>query len=237
MSDPTYTGVENLEAMREAERYNRFLVDLVTRHREGSGPALDFGAGSGTFAALLRDRGLPVRCLEPDEHLQGLITSQGLDVVGDAAAIADGSIDYVYSLNVLEHIEDDRAALAQICRILRPGGRLLLYVPAFQILYSSMDERVGHFRRYRRRPLSDLVRETGLRVEHSVYADSVGFLAALVYRFVGDRSGTISGAQVRTYDRLIFPISRALDRLFGKAFGKNVYLVAVKDRPRASRSG
>ena len=49
------------------------------------------------------------------------------------------------------------------------------------------------------------------------------------YRFVGDESGSISRAQVRTYDRLVFPVSRAFDRLFGKVFGKNVYLVAVKD--------
>lgn len=229
MSEAAYTGVENLEAMREAERYNRFLVDLVMDHRSGSGPALDFGAGSGTFAALLRDRGLPVRCLEPDGHLQALIAGQDLEVIADSAAIPDGSVDYVYSLNVLEHIEDDRAALSEIRRMLRPGGRVLLYVPAFQVLYSSMDERVGHFRRYRRKPLSDLVRETGLRVEYSAYADSVGFLAALVYRYAGDQSGTISGRQVRTYDRFVFPVSRALDRLFGKAFGKNVYLVAVKD--------
>jgi SAM-dependent methyltransferase len=215
--------------MREAERYNRFLADLVMRHRTGSGPALDFDAGSGTFAALLRDRGLSVRCLEPDGHLQQLIEGQGLDVIGEVAAIPDGSVDYVYSLNVLEHIEDDRAALAEIQRMLRPGGRLLLYVPAFQVLFSSMDERVGHFRRYRRRALSDLVRAAGLHVEHSAYADSVGFLAALVYRFMGDQSGAISGAQVRTYDRFVFPVSRAFDRLFGKAFGKNVYLVAVKD--------
>jgi SAM-dependent methyltransferase len=229
VSDAAYTGVENLEAMREAERYNRFLVDLVMRHRSGTGPALDFGAGSGTFAALLRGQGLPVRCLEPDGHLQNLIAGQGLDVIGDAAAIPAGSVDYVYSLNVLEHIEDDRAALKEIHRILRPGGRLLLYVPAFQVLYSSMDERVGHFRRYRRRPLSDLVREAGLCVENSAYADSVGFLAALAYRFLGDESGSISGAQVRIYDRLVFPVSRAFDRLFDRAFGKNVYLIAVKD--------
>lgn len=237
MSDAAYTGVENLEAMREAERYNRFLVDLVMRHRQGAGPALDFGAGSGTFAALLRDRGLPVRCIEPDGHLQGLIAGQGLDVIGDSTAIPDGSVDYVYSLNVLEHIEDDRAALAEIHRMLRPGGRVLLYVPAFQVLYSTMDKRVGHFRRYRRRPLSNLVRETGLHVEYSAYADSLGFLASLIYRYVGDQSGTISGAQVRTYDRFVFPVSRALDRLFGKAFGKNAYLVAIKDEPRARQSG
>lgn len=229
MSDDPYTGVENLEAMGEAERYNRFLVDLILRHRSGIGPALDFGAGSGTFAALLRERGLTVRCFEPDGHLQSLIAEQGLEVIGDSAAIADGSVDYVYSLNVLEHIRDDRAALKEIHRMLRPGGRLLLYVPAYPVLYSSMDERVGHFRRYRRAPLSDRVRETGLSVESSAYADSVGFLAALVYRFLGDRSGSISGRQVRIYDRFVFPVSRALDHVCGKAFGKNVYLVAVKN--------
>jgi len=237
MIEGAYTGVENLESMREAERYNRFLVDLVLRYQVGSGPALDFGAGAGTFAELLRARGLDVRCLEPDPHLQARLADQGLSVIGSAAEIADNSIDYVYSLNVLEHIEDDQAAVAEIHRVLRPGGLLLLYVPAFQILYSSMDERVGHIRRYRRRGLVDLVRTAGFDVCRSAYADCVGFVAALVYRWFGDRSGTISPRQVRNYDRLVFPLSRSLDYICDKAFGKNVYLVAEKPRCGLAKSG
>lgn len=230
MTADAYTGVENLEAMREAERYNRFLVDLVLSHRVGTSPALDFGAGAGTFANLLRGRGLDVRCLEPDAHLQALLADQGLTVIGAAAEVADNSVDYIYSLNVLEHIEDDRAALAEIYRMLRPGGRLLLYVPAFQILYSSMDQRVGHVRRYHRRALVDLARMVGFDVGHSAYADCMGFVAALAYRWLGDQSGNISPQQVRNYDRFVFPVSRFLDHICGKAFGKNVYLVAEKTK-------
>lgn len=236
MTGQAYTGVENLEAMREARRYNRFLVDLVLDHRADQGPTLDFGAGAGTFADLLRERGLEVRCLEPDAHLQGRLADQGLTVVGSSAEVADDSVGYVYSMNVLEHIEDDQAALAEIYRMLYPGGRLLLYVPAFQILFSSMDRRVGHFRRYRRRALVDLVRESGFEIRHSAYADCVGFAAALAYRFMGDRSGEISRRQVSNYDRLLFPVSRALDHVFDKAFGKNVYVVAEKPRRRQAQS-
>ena len=79
--------------------------------------------------------------------------------------------------------------------------------------------------------LVQIVRQAGLQVEAARYADSLGFLAALVYRFAGDDSGVISPRSVRVYDRFLFPLSRRVDHLTLGSFGKNVLVVASKPEP------
>ena len=98
--------------------------------------------------------GYRVHCIEPDKRHASSLANAGLPVATTLEEIKDCSCDYIYSLNVLEHIEDDVMALRQWYQKLKPGGRILVYVPAFQLLYSSMDRKVGHFRRYTRRALS-----------------------------------------------------------------------------------
>jgi SAM-dependent methyltransferase len=208
----------NLEVMEQAERYNRFLLGLVLPLARGK-RVLDFGAGSGTFARRLIAEGVDVTCVEPDpELLKG--------VYRDTSGLADQSFDVAYSFNVLEHIEDDRAALAELRRVLKPGGRLVLYVPAFMVLYSAMDRQVGHLRRYRRQPLKRVVESAGFAVDDVRYADSLGFLAALAFRALGPSSGALDGGAVRFYDRWIFPLSRLLDVALARVAGKNLILYA-----------
>ena len=142
MNGSSYSGTDNLELMAEAINYNRFLVDLISDQVSAGINIVDFGAGLGTFAAALKDRGLRVRCVEPDRKQAESIAELGYEVYYSLAELKDGSVDVVYSLNVLEHIEDDTGALGTLAKKLRPGGRLLLYVPAFQILFSSMDRKV-----------------------------------------------------------------------------------------------
>lgn len=103
-----------------------------------------------------------------------------------------------------------------------------MYVPAFQILYSQMDRHVGHFRRYRRKPLIHLLQTVGFEVNTAYYVDSLGFLATLVYKLVGDRSGSVSPGSVALYDSMIFPLSRIIDFLGVGSFGKNLAIVATK---------
>ena len=228
MSD--YTGTDNLEVMAEAVNYNAFLHAQVAALARPGDRVLDFGAGIGTFARELARHGHAVTCLEPDAAQARRLAAEGLPVVGDLAELPDASLDYVYTLNVLEHIDDDAAVLRGIAARLKPGGRLLVYVPAFQVLYSSMDRKVGHVRRYRREGLARVVGEAGLGNVVARYVDSIGFLAAFAYRFVGNDDGSIDRGALRTYDRYVFPLSRVLDRLFGRWFGKNVLLTAEKPR-------
>ena len=226
-SETTYSGRDNLEAMKKATRYNDFLIGLIRKNAVGD-LALDHGAGAGTFAKPVSEGDINVLCMEPDDTLRAELADSGLDVAASLEEIPDGSVDYAYTLNVLEHIEDDRKAIADLYRCLKPGGRILVYVPAFQILFSQMDDHVGHFRRYRRKPLIQVLRSVGFDVSQGRYVDSLGFLATLVYKLVGDRSGSVSPGSVAFYDSLIFPLSRVIDFLSVGSFGKNLAIVATK---------
>jgi len=223
----SYSGRDNLEAMKQATRYNRFLLDLIRGNATGA-RVLDHGAGAGTFAIPINQGELSVLCMEPDEQLRQALVAAGLDAVASLEDVPDSSVDYVYTLNVLEHIQDDQDAIANLFRCLKPGGRLLVYVPAFQLLYSSMDDHVGHFRRYRRGTLVTSLRQAGFEVDRARYVDSLGFFATLVYKLIGNRSGTVSPGSVAFYDSLIFPLSRLLDVLSFGAFGKNLLVLTTK---------
>ena len=223
----SYSGRENLEAMKHAGNYNKYLVDLVKRHAR-RGTVLDFGAGAGTFAAPMTEAGYDIACIEPDVDLQAILREQGLGAHADLQQIGAESIDYIYTLNVLEHIEDDAATLNSLAARLRPAGRIMIYVPAFQCLFSSMDRKVGHFRRYRLGSLKTLVENSGLQVEEARYVDSAGFFASLLFKWIGSDSGEISPRSVALYDRLAFPLSRLADRMFCRLFGKNLLVVASK---------
>jgi SAM-dependent methyltransferase len=229
--DDSYTGVENLEVMAEAVNYNRYLVDLVTSAAMPGCRAIDFGAGAGTFARPVAAAGFDVTCVEPDDHLRGILAREGLAAVAGLVDVPAGSADYAYTLNVLEHIEDDSAALGELFGVLRPGGRLLVYVPAFQVLYTSMDRKVGHHRRYRLKALTDKVRRAGFSLRQSCYADCLGFGAALVYRMLDPGDGRVNSRGLKLYDRYVFPLSRRLDTLLGRWFGKNVLIIAEKPEP------
>jgi SAM-dependent methyltransferase len=228
LSSAEYSGIANLEVMEEAVRYNDFLARLVVSVAPPGGRLLDFGAGTGRFAGRVAAQGFDVVCVEPDRRLRGELERKGLRATADLAGVPSGSIDAVYSLNVLEHIEDDAAALEGLRRVLKPGGRLLLYVPAFMMLYSAMDRRVGHVRRYRKQPLARLVRNAGFTVEEVRYADSLGFAASIALKLFGSRSGDLSPGTVRFYDRWLFPLSRALDRILSPVVGKNLVLRATR---------
>jgi SAM-dependent methyltransferase len=221
-----YSGVENLEVMSAAENYNRFLLETVRRYAPARGRILDFGAGNGEFAVPLSKRGLDVTALEPDALLRSKIAEQGVRAVAGSEELPDGAFDYIYTLNVLEHIEDDLGALEALHSKLRPGGRLLVYVPAFPILYTSMDAKVGHVRRYTRRTLTTAVAGAGFAIEEVRHVDSLGFLAALLFKAIGSKDGTINVRALRLYDRVAFPVSRLIDLAAERWIGKNLLLVA-----------
>lgn len=228
MQQQAYSGVDNLEVMQEAVNYNRYLLDTVRKYAPPRARVLDFGAGGGQFAAPLSAQGLDVTALEPDQLLQQRLRAQGLRVAGSTDELADGSFDYIYTLNVLEHIDDDAAALRSLHAKLAPNGKLLIYVPAFPLLYTSMDAKVGHVRRYTRGSLIPRVSAAGFRIERVAYADSIGFFATLLFKLIGNKDGSVSIGALKLYDRAVFPLSRALDVFARRWFGKNLLLTCSK---------
>lgn len=136
------------------------------------------------------------------------------------------SFDVVFSSNVIEHIADDQAVVHDMARALRPGGRLVIYVPAFGRLFGPMDDRCGHLRRYTTADLARLVHTAGLQVLAQGYADPLGGLITWLFNGLG-RGVTASAASVGFYDRWLFPVSRAMHGLTRTWFGKNAWIVAV----------
>jgi SAM-dependent methyltransferase len=225
-----YTGCENLEAMTEAKNYNQYLIGIIERsHIGGTKKILDFGAGSGTYADMLKTKGIFVDCLEPDSVLQEQLKKKGYGVVSDVSKLMPGSYDLIYSLNVFEHIDDDFENFTKITKALKSGGRVIIYVPAFQSLYSSMDKLVGHHRRYTKHRLRKMAEKAGVESIELHYCDPIGYAAAYIYKLVGGDSGVISPRSVKFYDRIAFPISKLIEPIFRNAFGKNVVLVARKN--------
>jgi SAM-dependent methyltransferase len=231
MSIITYTGTDNLELMASlARNYNAFLTSRVEKHCRGLKDVVDFGAGTGTFALSLRDRDYRVRCVEPDDELRRQLQAQGLECFPSLEVLPRESATFIFSLNVLEHIEDDSAALGQVYRSLKPGGFLYLYVPAFNVLFSSMDVKVGHFRRYTKSTLIPPLRRLGFKIRQARYVDSLGFAASLCYKWFGNDRGDLNTTALRLYDRYAFPVSRILDLFVGDFLGKNLEVVAVRPK-------
>ena len=142
---------------------------LVRRLMTGvpTGSAIDVGPGPGGNAAVLRDLGWRVTGVELTEVGAALCAARGVEVVrGDATRlpVADGAVDLVMSTDVWEHVEDHEAVAAESFRVLRPGGRLLVAVPAGMELWSGHDVALGHVRRYERQELLDLVERHGFVV-------------------------------------------------------------------------
>jgi len=221
-----YSGTDNLEVMEAARRYNAFLCGLVADRARPGDRILDFGAGAGTLARPLCATGWQVDCVEPDRALRDRLTAAGLNA---RAELPGERYPLIYTFNVLEHIADDAGTVTALGERLAPGGCLLVYVPAFALLFTSMDARVGHLRRYRRRALTALVERAGLRLETAAYCDCLGFFATLLFKFAGNDRGAINQRALIAYDRWVFPLSRLLDRAAGRWFGKNLLVVARRD--------
>jgi glycosyltransferase involved in cell wall biosynthesis len=182
--DPKNVGHVTLMRMARLEPYNRWLVsrfDGAVGRR-----VLEIGAGFGNITRHFKGRELLVASdLDPValEHLKGTFRDDpGVRVASyrfplDTTAreeIQAMRIDTVVCLNVLEHIEDDRATLADMYDLLQPGGRLVLLVPAFAWLYGTLDEHLRHFRRYEKEELEGKVREAGFVLENLMYLNRPG---------------------------------------------------------------
>ena len=232
MAQIEYSGRDNLDVMAHAKNYNQFLLDMVLKNMHPDQLIVDFGAGNGTFAAPLakahNQAHYQIVCVETDPTLCAALQNLGLTVVSDLEHLSDGSVDYVYSLNVLEHIEDDGAIAKLWWRKLRPEGQLLVFVPAFQYLFTSMDQHVGHHRRYTRASLTHLLNNAQFAITQSQYVDSLGVLATLLYKLMDQGSGQVNVRMLKIYDQWVFPISRLLDKVTGPLIGKNVLVRAVK---------
>jgi SAM-dependent methyltransferase len=222
---------EVLIDLEQSKKYSAWILDLISPHVGGR--ILEVGAGRGTYSEYFADHG-HLTALEPSEanctvlreRLQGhpnvVIVNAQLD-----GTAAPGSYDTVVLLNVLEHIPDDHRALGDIYESLAPGGKIVMWVPAFEALYGKFDQQIGHYRRYSRAPLLALVHNVGFQQVTARYTNMPGFFAWwLVVRVLG-RSPT-TGRLASVYDRYFIPVIRRVERVVRPPIGQSLLVVAQR---------
>ena len=136
----------------------------------------------------------------------------------------DEQFDSIVMLNVLEHIADDRGTLVKLRRALAPGGRVVLYVPAFMMLYSPQDRAIGHYRRYRKKPLLELLDDSGYEPLDARYVNSLGWFGWFFYCRVLRRQA-VELLSVGALDGFILPRLRRIETRFPPPFGVSIFAV------------
>jgi SAM-dependent methyltransferase len=194
---------------------------------------LEVGAGLGEFASQLH--GLERHVVTDVDP--GAVTSMARrfadrpEVEARVFDLAEGALDLgtrvstVIAINVLEHIDEDTEALRSLASMTEPGGRIVLWVPAYMQLYGDFDRAVGHARRYTPRTMTAAIRHAGLGADLVRPVNFLGGVAwwAMVRR---GRVGVPNPRLVRTYDRLVVPVTRALESRIRPPFGQSVLAVA-----------
>jgi SAM-dependent methyltransferase len=222
---------ETLDNLDGADNYAAWIFEQVKPHLGDA--VLEVGAGHGTFTEILSARGARVVATDVSQRCADVLRErfagdERVTVVhGGADAVAgQPPFDSAVLINVLEHIPDDDAALRDLAATLRPGGRLILWVPALQLLYSDFDRKIGHYRRYRKGELRAQLTRAGYQVAEIRYVNSVGALAWLVVARLMHRAPT-GGRSVKIYDSYFVPVLKRLEGRRGAPFGQSVFAVAT----------
>lgn len=216
-----YTGKDNLDIMNLAVNYNNYIYNWLNIDNHKS--ILDFGAGNGEYCN--RDTQEKVSAVEIDEELRVNLNCTSYSTLDE---VENRFFDLIYSLNVLEHIEDDLSILQQLSTRLEDNGVIKILVPARMELYSEMDRKVGHVRRYEKKELIQLIENANLEYIEHRYFDFIGYFVTLLYKYI-DNSGEIKPSSLILYDKFVFPISLFFDKItLGKCIGKNLMIVARK---------
>jgi SAM-dependent methyltransferase len=227
--------IEDQEQMAGAKNYFAWQGRLVTR--ELGRRVVEVGCGLGNFTRMLLDREAVIAVdIEADcvERLRRRYPNQpNLDaLVCDAGTAAFAEVAYYrpdscVCLNVLEHIEDDGAALRHMAAALTPGGTIVLLLPAFPSLYGPIDRNLGHYRRYRRGSIRKLAAAAGLSVRKAHYVNLFGFFGWWANSHIFRREAQ-SQRQIEIFDRWVVPIQSRLESVLAPPFGQSLLVVLAR---------
>jgi hypothetical protein len=235
MNDFKYSG-EELDVFGGAHNWKSYWVEKIRPYIGKD--VLEVGAGIGATTMALKN--VPHDswfCVEPDPVLCEKIiqkkstgeiasnvkiqTCTALDLVGKK------KFDTILYIDVLEHIENDREELKIGLSLLNDGGVIIILSPAHNYLYSPFDKKIGHYRRYNKKELTEIV-PLDMLIKQMQYMDSVGFFASLANKLILKQSDPTK-AQVEVWDKAMVPLSKIIDPIIFNLAGKSVLAILQKE--------
>lgn len=173
---------ESLETLSQAEDYYRWIASRLQPYLRGK--VLEMGAGSGNFSRSAREMAAEYHVSEGDPRLVAVLEKEfehafHWDVYHPFPS--PDLYDTVITINVVEHLKDDLHAVKAMTERLKPGGCLIILVPAMQFLFGSMDRSFGHFRRYTKRSMTELLQKVPLTIEKMEYVNVIGMAGWFLY--------------------------------------------------------
>ncbi len=228
-------GVETLRRMASVDRYNKWIFASIARHIGdrvlevgcGIGNMTPFFLGAETVTAI---DVLPESVAVVKKQSEGLPHVRVLTADIEASTVVDQlgarSYDTVVCINVLEHIQNDAIALRNMKEVLIPGGKLILFVPAGQYLYGSLDRALGHYRRYTLAPLLALVESQGFEIVEAAYMNIAGIPGWFVSSRILRREAPPRGL-LRLFN-LLAPFFIRFEGAVRPPFGQSILCIAKR---------
>ena len=234
--DPFY--VEDLRQMARAQNYQRWQFQMVAPFLRGE--VLEVGGGIGNFTPQLAGVAQFLTSLEPNEYCFNQLREKvaplknvavhRVTVEGLQQVIPPGKkFNAVVMMNVLEHIKDDRAVLAELKKLLAPDGCIVVLVPAGQWAFGAVDVRLGHYRRYTKASARQLAAGLQLELETLRYYNFVGIWGWWWNARFAKRMNQ-SDAQIRLFDGWIVPVLSRLEKYLRPPVGQSLLFVAHQPR-------
>jgi len=232
-------GTDTLEVISEADNFNQWMYETIKPHC--SGQILEIGSGIGNISRFFINDGAEISLSDIEssyfprlkekfgdrDNLKGmyLLDFSDKNLEKNYPEML-GKFDTVFALNVVEHIPDHEQALQNAKKLLRPGGKVVILVPAFQFLFNGFDKQLDHQRRYTRKSLKKLIEESGFELKSTQYFN---FIAILGWYISGTilRKEMIPGGQMKLYDKLV-PLWKIIDFFTSKIAGVSVIQVGEK---------
>ena len=210
---------------------SELLRTVLEPHVGDSARILDVGSADGPSVGWLQGRG---RRTAVDIDIRGLGPG---DVCGSATALPfhDGAFDVVAAFDVIEHVDPEEAVVAELRRVLGPGGRLLVSVPAYTWAWSDHDTANGHHRRYTRRRLVDALERGGFEVDRATYAFAAVFPFFAAERLVRRARHSRSRHPAAPADVVTLPRTpQVVDRMLARLTRLDRRWLATRDLPVGS---
>jgi 2-polyprenyl-3-methyl-5-hydroxy-6-metoxy-1,4-benzoquinol methylase len=232
-------GEATLKTIALANHLNSWMYDTIKPFSKGK--ILEIGSGVGNISEYFIDDEATIMLTDIRESycqalgkkfknrktLLGIETMNLVDDDFDAKFIRHfNSYDTVFALNVVEHIFDDQLAIANCYKLLKPGGHLIILVPAYQTLYNDFDKELEHYRRYSEDKLGKLFLSNNFAILHKQYFNAAGIVGWFVSGKLQHHK-TIPSGQIKIYNRLV-GLFRLFDRLIYNSFGLSIITVGQK---------